>query len=102
MTTSLYNDSMNWTVTITKKARKQREKLPKPVLRIFNVLLANLREFGAYQPQWKNFGKLTPNKFHCHIKKGQPTYVAIWEIRDKEIKLIEVKYVGTHENAPYS
>lgn len=33
--------------------------------------------------------------------KGHPTYVAIWEIMDKEIRLIEVTYAGTHEKAPY-
>jgi hypothetical protein len=35
------------------------------------------------------------------LKKGRPTYVAIWEVMDKEIKLIEVIYAGTHEKAPY-
>jgi hypothetical protein len=29
------------------------------------------------------------------------TYVAIWEVTYKEIKLIEVTYAGTHEKAPY-
>jgi len=27
--------------------------------------------------------------------------VAIWEVIDKEIRLIEVTYAGTHEKAPY-
>jgi len=35
------------------------------------------------------------------LRKGRPTYVAVWEIRKDEIRLIEVTYVGTHENAPY-
>ncbi len=93
---------MNWTVTITKKARKQREKLPKDIQELFDTFLLNLRDFGAYQPNWHNFGKLHKNKYHCHIKKGNPTYVVVWELVDKEIRLIEVNYVGTHENAPYS
>ncbi len=36
-----------------------------------------------------------------HLKKGRPTYVAIWEVTDKEIRIIEVIYAGTHEKAPY-
>jgi hypothetical protein len=27
--------------------------------------------------------------------------VAVWEVHDKTIKLVEVTYVGTHEKAPY-
>jgi mRNA-degrading endonuclease HigB of HigAB toxin-antitoxin module len=37
----------------------------------------------------------------CHLKKGQPTYVAVWQVIDKEIRIVEIKYVGTHEKAPY-
>jgi len=44
---------------------------------------------------------LYPELHHCHLKKGRPTYIAVWEINDKEIKLVEVTYVGTHEKAPY-
>ena len=50
---------------------------------------------------WPNYGKLKPGQHHCHLKKGHPTYVAIWEERNREIRLIEVIYVGTHEKAPY-
>jgi hypothetical protein len=25
----------------------------------------------------------------------------VWEVTDKTVKLVEVKYVGTHEKAPY-
>ena len=45
--------------------------------------------------------RLSENRHHCHIKKGQPTYVTIWEVTNKRIKLIEVTYAGTHEKAPY-
>ncbi len=33
--------------------------------------------------------------------QGRPTYVAIWKVKDKENKIVEVKYAGTHENADY-
>ena len=50
---------------------------------------------------WPDFSALSNNRYHCHLKKGHPTYVAIWEVRSKEIRLIEVTYAGTHEKAPY-
>ena len=34
-------------------------------------------------------------------KRGRPTYVAVWEVTDKKIKIVEVTYVGTREKAPY-
>ncbi len=37
---------------------------------------------------------------HCHLKKGKPTYVAVWEVF-KKAKEVVMTYVGTHENAPY-
>jgi hypothetical protein len=46
-------------------------------------------------------GTLSHDRHHCHLKKGKPTYVAVWEVKNREIRLIEVTYVGTHEKAPY-
>ncbi len=54
--------------------------------------------------QWPNFGKLfekKEDKYHCHLIKGRPTYVACWKVVDKNTRQIEVYYVGTHEKAPY-
>lgn len=56
---------------------------------------------GPVRGDWPNYGKLASGRHHCHLKKGNPTYVAVWEVRDKKIKLVEVTYVGTHEKAPY-
>jgi hypothetical protein len=58
-------------------------------------------ELGPVRGNWDNYSKLTGNRHHCHLKKGQPTYVAVWHVTDKTIKLVEVIYVGTHEKAPY-
>jgi hypothetical protein len=57
------------------------------------------------QAKWSNYGKLgrtkkNEDKRHCHLIKGNPTYVSCWEV-DKQRHLIEVYYVGTHEGAPY-
>lgn len=61
----------------------------------------DLEENGPVRGKWSNYGKLTGRRHHCHLKKGKPCYVAVWEVADKEIKLIEVVYAGTHEGAPY-
>ena len=69
-----------------------------------NILIALKKDMEANGPirgNWPNFSALSSNRYHCHLKKGHPTYVAIWEVIDKKIKLIEVIYAGTHEKAPY-
>jgi len=81
---------MAWTVKFSNKAAKQARKLPGNVS-------------GPVRGNWKSYGKLEgrKNQHHCHIKTGKPTYVVVWEESTTEIKIVEVKYAGTHENAPY-
>ncbi|OKY75320.1 MAG: cytotoxic translational repressor of toxin-antitoxin stability system [Desulfobulbaceae bacterium DB1] len=92
---------MTWQVDLTKKTAKQKESLPKTIKEQLVFLIRDIEEYGPVRGNWPNYSKLKPGQHHCHLKKGRPTYVAIWEERDKEIKLIEVVYVGTHEKAPY-
>lgn len=92
---------MKWTVEMSAKARKGAHKLPDRVHKILALLLADIEDGGPVRGDWPNYGKLASNRHHCHLKKGKPTYVAVWEERDKEIRLVEVTYVGTHEKAPY-
>lgn len=96
---------MVWQVKVTRKAAKQLAKLPKQIQGYFDLLSKELEVEGPMQPNWSHFGKLRGSdnqyQYHCHIKSGHPTYVVCWEVRDKEIRLMEIYYVGTHENAPY-
>ena len=94
---------MEWEVLITPKAKKEADKLPKGIWQRFAGLLARLRVEGPIQPRCSHFGKLKGqgDVYHCHLKDGRPTYVAVWEVVDGGIRLIEVTYVGTHEKAPY-
>lgn len=92
---------MSWTVTLTKKVAKAIPKLPISVRQSLFVLLGEIKSSGPVRGNWKNYSKLGQDNHHCHLKKGQPTYVAVWEVTNKEIKLIEVIYVGSHEKAPY-
>lgn len=96
---------MKWTVTIHKKAAKQIGKLPKKIRATLFLLMRDLESHGPRTSgTWKNCGKLKGldgNKYHCHIVKGKPTYVCCWEVTNKQLKILEVYYVGTHEKAPY-
>lgn len=92
-----------WTVNKKKKLVKQIKKLPVGIQQKLFALIKDLNAEGPIQIQWPNFGKITGQVdiYHCHIKKGNPTYVVIWEVKDKKIKILEITYVGTHEKAPY-
>lgn len=92
---------MPWEVRLQKKVLKQIERLPPLVIEALVALLREMEIMGPVRGNWSNYKSLSISQHHCHLKKGHPTYVAIWEVLDKENKLIEVVYVGTHEKAPY-
>ena len=92
---------MAWHVGLTPKAKKQATSLPQKVKAALALLMGDMEAGGPVRGDWPNYGKLSDTKHHCHIRKGKPCYVAVWEVTDKTIKLIEVQYVGTHERAPY-
>jgi hypothetical protein len=90
-----------WQVNLTRKANKQKEALPKLVREQLAYLMRDIEAYGPVRGDWPNYGKLGRGRHHCHLKKGKPTYVAVWVENDQGIRLIEVTYVGTHEKAPY-
>lgn len=93
---------MKWAVSFTRAAAKQAEALPKGIRERLMALVQALSFGGPAQPTWPNYGKLSGARDlrHCHLKKGKPTYVAVWEAV-KHAKEVVVTYVGTHEKAPY-
>lgn len=91
----------SWQVVLSKKAEKQARALPKAAKENLYALLREIEIYGPVRGDWANYSKLSPGRHHCHIKKGRPTYVAVWEERNRTIRLIEVIYAGTHEKAPY-
>lgn len=98
----LYSIIMSWNVEFTKKAEKQLKRLPERIQLIVATLVKDIELNGPVRIDWPNYSKLGgKNTHHCHIKDGRPSYVACWEVTNKEIKLVEVYYVGTRENAPY-
>jgi len=92
---------MNWTVTISRRAHRQINQLPQQITKNLVALIRDIETTGPVRGNWPNYSRLEKNRHHCHIKKGQPTYVVVWETKNKEIKLVEVIYAGTHEKAPY-
>jgi len=94
--------SIDWTVLYSRKAAKQRGQLSERWRKVLVALVAELKRGGPVRGNWPNYSKLGAICHHCHLnKKGKTTYVAVWEVTDREIKIIEVTYVGTREKAPY-
>lgn len=90
-----------WTVNLIGQAKKADKNLSKIAAISFVTLLKELQLEGPYRVNWPNYTKMPGEDYHCHLKKGCPTYVACWKITDKKTKKIEVYYAGTHEKAPY-
>ncbi len=93
-------DTKKWTVTLTVKCVKQRSDLPRPVKDALNTLIKDIENHGPVRGNWSNYAFLGKNRHHCHLKKGRPTYVAVWEVQGKTARLVEITYAGTHEKAP--
>jgi len=90
-----------WHVRLSKKVDKGMTKIPTRVRDALALLMADIEADGPVRGDWPNYGKLSPTRHHCHLKKGRPTYVAVWEEFDEGIRLVEIIYAGTHEKAPY-
>ena len=99
--------SETWEVVFTSSAKKSKKKLPEEISEQLAFLVWDLEHYGPKQPEWSHYGPLKKrpgipdNAYHCHIKSGRPTYVVCWYIEDKQIQMIEIFYVGTHEDTPY-
>jgi hypothetical protein len=92
---------MTWTVKEKRSLNNQIKNLPPKVQNLLIALEREMEANGPIRGNWPNYGKLSSTRHHCHLKKGHPTYVAVWEVVNQEIRLIEVIYAGTHEKAPY-
>ena len=82
-------------------AAKQYKKLPKSIRDNIDALMIEIRMAGPVRGNWPHYSKLSDTEHHYHVKRGKPTYVAVWCEDKEEIRLVEVVYAGTHEKAPY-
>ena len=89
---------MSWTVLFTSKATKQVTKLPKKERDLLALLVRDIQLNGPVQASWKNYSKLEKDTYHCHLSYK---WVACWRMEDNKLKVIEVYYAGSRENAPY-
>ena len=92
---------MNWTVVFTTRARKQKEKLPRRIQEILFQLVTEIETTGPIRGDWPNYGKMSAGEHHCHLKRGRPTYVALWREVKGNVRIVEIIYAGSHEKAPY-
>ena len=88
-----YNDIMEWKIYFSNKATKQVKKLHNDeLLTVVRTLAECLKTSGPFPgKEWPNYGKLKGrNKDcrHCHLMRGNPTYVCCWEVIDKKQKII--------------
>ncbi len=87
-----------WTVTLRKKVIKGLKKLPRNVQEALESLIVDLEDEGPVRGDWPNYSKLSDGSHHCHLSYS---YVAVWAEEDRKLKIIEVIYVGSREDAPY-
>jgi hypothetical protein len=71
---------MRWTVKIKNKAVKQVQQLGEDIELVLQVLIDDLKRDPALGKHWPNYGRLHGTKKnvdqrHCHLIKGNPTYV---------------------------
>src|SRR5262245_22020713 len=88
---------MPWTVKLHREVARRFQTLPQPIQDLLRLLLEELERQGPVRGNWPNYSKLSRTRHHCHLKRGRPTYVAVWDVRDSQQRRLEVTYVGTHE-----
>ena len=84
-------------VVFSKSAKKGISDLSEIDRKKLNRLVDALKVSGPMQPSFRNFSKLGPNTYHCHLSYH---WVACWRNENGKL-LIEVYYVGSREKAPY-
>jgi hypothetical protein len=92
---------MPWTVEVHRRVQRQVATLPLRVQQSLVALIRAIEVGGPVRGDWPNYSALGRGRHHCHLKQGRPTYVAVWDVTDRQQHLVEVTYVGTHEKAPY-
>ncbi|MDR2825413.1 MAG: cytotoxic translational repressor of toxin-antitoxin stability system [Deltaproteobacteria bacterium] len=92
-----------WSVNFTGKARKQKKQLSQAISSALDLLYGELEKEGPERKNWPHYGKIIGKQdiYHCHLNRNKPCYVAVWKVIDRTVRVMEIRYVGTHENANY-
>ncbi len=84
-----------WLVDLSRDAKKQYKSVTrsgqKPsITDAIDALVLDLKLNGPILVHWPNYGIIHESKkrfyYHCHLRKGKPTYVACWELIDEQAK----------------
>ncbi len=89
---------MTWTVKVKKKLAKKLHNFPHNIREALEALVLDIRATGPVRGDWPNYSKLADGSHHCHLSYR---YVAVWTVTDETVRIVEVTYVGSRENAPY-
>lgn len=89
---------MGWSVSLSKRVTKNLIRLPKNTREALEAMVVDLKEGGPARGDWPNYSKLADGSHYCHLNYR---YVAVWLVENQVLKIIEVIYVGSRENAPY-
>jgi len=97
------SDELLWEVGFSSKAEKQVGKLPADMRERLYALKLDIEHYGPEQTSWRNYGLIIGAKdtHHCHLNSGRPRFVAVWKVLDREVQIIEIKYVGPHGSVKY-
>jgi len=66
------------------------------------ALVKDLEQHGPILPHWplrKAAGRA--DWYHGHLKRGRPSYVAVWQVPSGTVQVIHILYAGTHEGVNY-
>ncbi|MDL2321384.1 hypothetical protein LJC47_03450 [Desulfosarcina sp. OttesenSCG-928-B08] len=98
------SDSTLWTVNFSGKAEKQLRKLSTEIQDRVYALKLDLEYKDPEQTSWRNYGLIVGGKdvHHCHLNSGRPRYVVVWKVLDREVRIIDIRYVGPHGSVNYS
>lgn len=92
----LHETEGNWTVNHRYSAKKANSLLGFQFVK-FEKLMKDISESGPVQPDWKNFSRLAKSDYyHCHLGGGKNRVIVLWKVVDREKKIIDVFYVGSH------
>ncbi len=83
---------------LSKRLLKKIKKLPSSIQSNLEALIDDIEVNGPVRGDWQNYSKLSDGSHHCHLSYS---YVAVWCVVDKKIKIVEITYVGSREDAPY-
>jgi len=90
-------EPVKWRVFYRRKVEKNVQRMPLREQQIFANLVEDLMAKGPIRSEWRNFSKLGPNEYHCHLSYS---WVACWRVTAQTVE-IEVYYAGSREDAPY-